>query len=73
MKQESSTIFVLIKNLEISLHREKRNDNKWVNTILHDHFLEIGKSGYVYTKKIVEDALKEEKNTIYFTDFFKKL
>ncbi|PHM28017.1 DUF4440 domain-containing protein [Xenorhabdus budapestensis] len=64
MKQENSTIFSLIKNLEMSLHREKRNDNNWVNTILHDDFLEIGKSGYVYTKKIVEDALKEERNTI---------
>ncbi|MBC8943895.1 MULTISPECIES: hypothetical protein [Xenorhabdus] len=62
MKQENSTIFALIKSLEISLHREKRNDNKWINTILHDDFLEIGKSGHVYTKKIVEDALKEERN-----------
>ncbi|WP_426577532.1 DUF4440 domain-containing protein [Xenorhabdus stockiae] len=64
MNQENSAILAIIKNLEISLHGEKRYDIEWLNSILHDDFLEIGKSGYIYTKKIVVEFLKEEVNII---------
>ncbi|WP_446469266.1 nuclear transport factor 2 family protein [Xenorhabdus stockiae] len=64
MNQENSATYSIIKNLEISLHGEKRYDIKWLNSILHDNFLEIGKSGHIYTKKIVVKFLKEEINII---------
>ncbi|CDG89955.1 DUF4440 domain-containing protein [Xenorhabdus bovienii] len=60
MHQKNSAIFELLKNLEISLHKEKRKNIDWLNTILHDDFLEIAKSGYVYSKKIVIDELTTE-------------
>ncbi|MDE1484366.1 DUF4440 domain-containing protein [Xenorhabdus bovienii] len=60
MHQKNSAIFELLKNLEISLHKEKRNNIDWLNTILHDDFLKIAKSGYVYSKKIVIDELTTE-------------
>ncbi|AYA42443.1 hypothetical protein HZS38_05595 [Xenorhabdus nematophila] len=48
----------LIKYLEISLYGEKRNNTNWLNTVLHDDLLEISKSGYVYTKKNHNQALR---------------
>ncbi|MDC9615944.1 nuclear transport factor 2 family protein [Xenorhabdus khoisanae] len=63
MVQENLAIFKLIKQLEVSLHGEKRNNADWLNTVLHDDFLEISKSGYVYTKKIVFNELTTEIKT----------
>ncbi|MBD2812169.1 nuclear transport factor 2 family protein [Xenorhabdus sp. Vera] len=64
MIQENSAIFELIKYLEISLHGEKRNNGNWLKAVLHDNFLEISKSGYFYTKKIVFNELITEIKTI---------
>ncbi|AOM39576.1 DUF4440 domain-containing protein [Xenorhabdus hominickii] len=58
------TIFDLLKYLETSLHDEKRNNADWLNTVLHDDFLEISKSGHIYTKKIVVDGLTSEIKTV---------
>ncbi|MDC9588849.1 nuclear transport factor 2 family protein [Xenorhabdus sp. XENO-10] len=72
MVQENTAIFESLKNLEMSLHGEKRNNSEWLNTVLHDDFLEISKSGYVYTKKIVFDELTTEIKTtsqIFSKDF----
>ncbi|WP_053067908.1 hypothetical protein [Xenorhabdus khoisanae] len=63
MVQENLAIFKLIKQFEVSLHGEKRNNADWLNTVLHDDFLEISKSGYVYTKKIVFNELTTEIKT----------
>ncbi|MEQ1965158.1 hypothetical protein ABLB69_18815 [Xenorhabdus khoisanae] len=63
MVQENLAIFKLIKQLEVSLHGEKRNNADWLNAVLHDDFLEISKSGYVYTKKIVFNELTTEIKT----------
>ncbi|MBD1229610.1 hypothetical protein [Xenorhabdus griffiniae] len=57
MIQENVAIVELLKNFEVSLHGKKRNNADWLNIVLHDNFLEISKSGYVYTKKDVFDAL----------------
>ncbi|WP_340608575.1 hypothetical protein [Xenorhabdus bharatensis] len=59
MNQENLAILAIIKRLEISLHGEKRYDIEWLHRILHDDFLEIGKSGYLYTKKIVLESSKK--------------
>ncbi|PHM36601.1 DUF4440 domain-containing protein [Xenorhabdus innexi] len=64
MDQENSVIFEIIKNLEVSLHGKNRCNADWLNNVFHDDFLEIGKSGYLYTKKIVVKSLKEEINTV---------
>ncbi|MBI6550597.1 DUF4440 domain-containing protein [Xenorhabdus lircayensis] len=64
MVQENLAILKLIRHLEISLHGEKRNNADWLNIVLHDDFLEISKSGYVYTKKIVIDELTTEIKTV---------
>ncbi|PHM64050.1 hypothetical protein Xsto_03386 [Xenorhabdus stockiae] len=71
MDQENSAILAIIKSFEISMHGEKRYDIEWLNRILHDDFLEIGKSGYIYTKKIVVESLKEEINII--SQIFQKI
>ncbi|MDR0218265.1 MAG: DUF4440 domain-containing protein [Enterobacteriaceae bacterium] len=63
MNNKNASIFRLKKNLETSLHGEKRNDVNWLTTVLHDNFLEIGKSGYFYTKRMVADSLNAEVNT----------
>ncbi|MBC8950196.1 MULTISPECIES: DUF4440 domain-containing protein [Xenorhabdus] len=65
MVQENVAIFELLKSLEVSLHGKKRNNADWLNMILHDDFLEISKSGYVYTKKEVLDALTTEIKTTF--------
>ncbi|OKO99718.1 DUF4440 domain-containing protein [Xenorhabdus eapokensis] len=73
MDQENVAIFELLKNLEVNLHSKKRNNADWLNMILHDDFLEISKSGYVYTKKEVISALITEIKTIFqlfSKDFF---
>ncbi|MBD2796300.1 nuclear transport factor 2 family protein [Xenorhabdus sp. 18] len=73
MVQENITVFELLKNFEVNLHGKKRNDTDWLNMILHDDFLEISKSGYVYTKKDVFDVLTTEIKTdfqIFSKDFF---
>ncbi|PHM61037.1 DUF4440 domain-containing protein [Xenorhabdus ishibashii] len=73
MDQENVAIFELLKNLEVSLHSKKRNNTDWLNMILHDDFLEISKSGYVYTKKEVINALITETKTtfqLFSKDFF---
>ncbi|MDX8000136.1 DUF4440 domain-containing protein [Xenorhabdus sp. Reich] len=64
MTQKKLAIFELLKCLEISLHAEKRNNADWLCSVLHDNFLEISKSGYIYTKKIVFDALTTEIKTV---------
>ncbi|OTA16741.1 hypothetical protein Xbed_03442 [Xenorhabdus beddingii] len=72
MVQGNSAIFEFIKQLEVSLHGEKRNNANWLQSVLHDDFLEISKSGYVYTKKIVITELTTEINTtspIFSQDF----
>ncbi|WP_340615171.1 DUF4440 domain-containing protein [Xenorhabdus thailandensis] len=63
MIQENVDTFKLLKNFEVSLHGKKRNNADWLNIVLHDNFLEISKSGYVYTKKDVFDALITEIKT----------
>ncbi|MDC9597316.1 nuclear transport factor 2 family protein [Xenorhabdus anantnagensis] len=65
MVQENTVTFESLKNLEVSLHGEKRNNADWLNTVLHEDFLEISKSGCVYTKKIVFDELTTEIKTIF--------
>ncbi|CAM3676026.1 DUF4440 domain-containing protein [Xenorhabdus thuongxuanensis] len=60
MVQENIATFELLKNLEVSLHGKKRNNPNWLDIVLHDDFLEISKSGYVYTKKDVFDVLTTE-------------
>ncbi|OTA17628.1 hypothetical protein Xvie_01021 [Xenorhabdus vietnamensis] len=65
MVQKNTATFELLKNLEISLHGEKRNNADWLNMVLHDDFLEISKSGYIYTKKIVFDELTTEIKTTF--------
>ncbi|MBD2799774.1 nuclear transport factor 2 family protein [Xenorhabdus sp. M] len=47
----------------MSLHVEKRNNADWLQAVLHDNFLEISRSGYIYTKKIVLDTLTLEIKT----------
>ncbi|SFO02591.1 hypothetical protein SAMN05421579_1463 [Xenorhabdus japonica] len=49
----------------MSLYGEKRNNADWLNMVLHDDFLEISKSGYIYTKKIVFDELTTEIKTTF--------
>ncbi|WP_338885277.1 DUF4440 domain-containing protein [Xenorhabdus sp. TH1] len=63
MIQENVDTFKLLKNFEVSLQGKKRNNADWLNIVLHDNFLEISKSGYVYTKKDVFDALTTEIKT----------
>ncbi|BET97115.1 nuclear transport factor 2 family protein [Xenorhabdus taiwanensis] len=65
MVQENIATFELLKNLEVSLHGKKRNNPNWLDIVLHDNFLEISKSGYVYTKKDVFDVLTTEKKTTF--------
>ena len=53
----------LIKKLEESLLlAEVRNSKEKLELLLHDDFLEYGKSGRVYTKHLTIEALTKEKN-----------
>ncbi|WP_443089570.1 DUF4440 domain-containing protein [Xenorhabdus sp. Sc-CR9] len=50
--------------IEICCIGEKRKKGNWFKAVLHDNFLEISKSGYFYTKKIVFNELITEIKTI---------
>jgi hypothetical protein len=54
----------LIKQLEEELlWRAARKDAERLNELIADEFIEIGKSGKIYTKQALIDALKNEKFT----------
>ena len=59
-----------IKKLEEKLlSPEVRNSEEDLNRLLADDFLEYGKSGSVYTKKNVIEALLQEEDNIIITLF----
>ena len=59
-----------IKKLEEKLlSNEVRNSEEELNRLLADDFLEYGKSGSVYTRKNVIEALLQEENKIIITLF----
>ncbi|MDX7989342.1 hypothetical protein FE392_18920 [Xenorhabdus sp. 12] len=63
MMQEDKIVFDFIKSLEIALHSEKSNNRDWLHLVLHDDFLEISKSGFIYSKNVVINALSTEIKT----------
>ncbi len=65
------TLTETIKRLEKSLHKPgfRKNPVK-LNKIIADEFIEIGKSGKIWNKTAIIDALKNEISTeITMTDF----
>lgn len=58
---QKSELLAYLKSLEMELHQPKcRSDRDRLNELLHDSFIEFGKSGRIFTKHTVIQELSEE-------------
>jgi hypothetical protein len=64
--------FQNLKSREVELHQLSiRSDQEWVNSLLHESFVECGRSGQVYTRDMILDELSDEISdyTIWSQDY----
>ena len=67
--------FEIVKQLEVELHQPMvRSDAERVSTLLHESFMEIGRSGRFYNRnEILEELSKEESGSpVWSQDFVAK-
>ena len=67
--------FEIVKQLEVELHQPMvRSDAERVSTLLHESFVEIGRSGRYYNRnEILEELSKEESGSpVWAQDFAAK-
>lgn len=53
----------ILKNLECSLHDDKRNDREWLEQILHEEFREITRSCMLFDRSETIEVLSTEDNS----------
>ncbi len=64
--------FQILRKLEVSLHQpEVRSDRDQVDRLLHESFIEFGRSGQMYTKAEILEVLSAESSeeAIYSGDY----
>ena len=64
--------FQILRKLEVSLHQpEVRSDRDQVDRLLHESFIEFGRSGQTYTKAEILEVLSAESSeeAIYSGDY----
>jgi hypothetical protein len=64
--------FQILRKLEVSLHQpEVRSDRDQVDRLLHESFIEFGRSGQMYTKAEIMEILSAESSgeAIYSRDY----